>query len=102
MVERASLLKTQDDWEHFIEVVEGVATLRPNLLTAMLIACRSVKAKRIMLWTAREYGGNWYKPVVAKIDQITLGCGVRQLIKGGMYDQEYKITVPPHDEFKSS
>lgn len=93
LVEWASLLKTQDDWEHFIEVVEGMATLRPSLLTAMLIACRSVKAKRSMLWAAREYGRSWYKPVVAKIDQIDLGRGARQLIKGGMFDKEYKITV---------
>ncbi|NMY53079.1 type IV toxin-antitoxin system AbiEi family antitoxin domain-containing protein [Pseudomonas sp. WS 5011] len=94
LVEWASLLKTQDDWEHLIDVVEGMGTLRPHLLTAMLIACRSVKAKRAVLWTAREYGRSWYKPVVAKIDQIDLGSGARQLIKGGVFDHEYKITVP--------
>lgn len=100
LVEWASQLKTQDDWDHFIAVVEGIATLRQNLLTTMLIACRSVKAKRAMLWTAREYGLDWYRPVVAKIDQIDLGSGARQLIKGGMYDQEYKITVPRNENVK--
>ena len=62
----------------------------------MLIACRSVKAKRVILWTAREYGGSWYRAVVAKIGQIDLGSGARQLIRGGMFDHEYKITVPRH------
>lgn len=99
LVEWASLLKTQDDWDHLIEVVKGMGTLRPRLLFSMLIACRSIKAKRAMLWTAREYGGSWYRHVVDKIDQIDLGSGARQLIKGGVFDQEYKITVPRHEGY---
>lgn len=93
LIEWANDLKEINDWYHFMEVVEGIGTLRPGRLVGLLTACKSIKAKRILLWAARESGANWYKPVANKITLVDLGTGVRQLVKGGTYDKEFKITV---------
>ena len=77
-------------------MMEGAANLKPALLQSLLQECRQVKAKRLFLWMAREQRHSWYRHIDrAKID---LGSGKRQIVKGGVFDDEFSITVPGKDE----
>jgi len=93
LLEWASLLEGEADWRHFYEVMEGMPSLRPKLVQAMLKACRSVKAKRIFLWMGKRLDASWYRAVKRDMSGIDLGKGKRQLIPGGALDTEYQITV---------
>jgi hypothetical protein len=74
------------------KLVEGLTTLRPRRLTALLAVCRSVKVKRLALWFADRHRLPW----ATHLDrgQIDLGAGNRVLVPGGRLDRTYKITVP--------
>ena len=77
-------------------MMEGAVNLRPTLLQSLLQDCRQVKAKRLFLWITREQGHPWYRHIdQAKID---LGSGKRQIVKGGVLDDEFLITVPKKKE----
>ena len=77
-------------------MMEAAANLRPALVQSLLQECRQVKAKRLFLWIARQQGHPWYRHIdQAKVD---LGSGKRQLVKGGVLDNEFLITVPRKDE----
>jgi len=78
---------------HQVDVVmEGMTSLRPQLLGKLLKECRSVKVKRLFLWYAERRGHAWLK----HLDQssIDLGHGKRQLVPAGRFDTRYQITLP--------
>ncbi len=76
--------------------MENVGTLRPQLVQLLLEQCRSVKVKRLFLWSAEHVGHAWAEQVDPK--RVDLGCGKRQLYKGGSLDPKYEITVPQAEE----
>ncbi|MCX5794868.1 MAG: type IV toxin-antitoxin system AbiEi family antitoxin [Elusimicrobia bacterium] len=73
-------------------LMEGLTTLRPQLVQGLLEACRSVKAKRLFLLLAELCEHSW----AAKLDlkRVNLGKGKRMLAKHGHLDPKYLITVP--------
>ena len=73
-------------------LVEGLTTLSPRRLSALLAACRSVKVKRLALWFAERHAMAWAKRL--DLAGIDLGQGNRVLVPGGRLDRTYKITVP--------
>ena len=78
--------------EHSVELIDGLSTLRPQVLQELLEACRSVKVKRLFLWAAEAAGHDWFAKVA--LDRVDLGKGNRQLYHGGGFDAKYRITVP--------
>jgi hypothetical protein len=79
-------------FQHGAELFEGLTTLRPKLAQTLLMACRSVKAKRLFLYFADQYRHAWTRQLRA--DEIDIGSGKRQIVKGGELDPEFLITVP--------
>ena len=73
-------------------LAEGLSTLSPRRLSALLADCRSVKVKRLALWLADRHAHAWAKRLDR--DRIDLGSGNRVLEPGGRLDRTYKITVP--------
>lgn len=71
---------------------EGAVNLRPNLLKELLRCCKQVKAKRLFLWFSDRHDHSWRKEL--EISGIDLGRGKRMLVKGGVFDAAYQITVP--------
>lgn len=96
-LERA-ILETLDEvprtvsFQHGAELFEGLTTLRPKLVEALLIACRSVKAKRLFLYFAKQHGHAWARRLATA--DIDTGSGKRQIVPGGELDPEFLITVP--------
>jgi len=71
---------------------EGAVNLRPNLLGELLTRCKQVKAKRLFLWFSDRHDHAWRKEL--ETEGIDLGRGKRMLVKGGVFDAAYQITIP--------
>jgi len=79
-------------FQHGAELFEGLTTLKPKLMEALLTACRSVKAKRLFLYFAGQHPHAWTKRIhTADID---IGSGKRQIVPHGELDPQFQITVP--------
>lgn len=73
-------------------ILEGLRTLRPKTMQALLEACTSVKVRRLFLYLAKRAD----LPVMRYLDRsrISLGSGDRMLVSGGVYVSEFGLTVP--------
>jgi len=96
IMEEMCLARTNDDIDHSIQLMETLGTLRPQLVQLLLEQCTSVKVKRLFLWSAEHVGHAWAERLDSK--RVDLGCGKRQLYKGGSLDPKYEITVPQPEE----
>lgn len=79
-------------FEHAEELLQGMTSLSPKKLTALLHACSNVKVKRLFFWLAERVGYSW----VNKLDyrEFNLGKGKRVIAVKGKLDNKYLITVP--------
>lgn len=73
-------------------LMQGLATLRPQLVSTLLQHCGSIKAKRLFLALADRHHHAW----VAHLDLqfVNLGSGKRVLVRGGKLNTKYQITMP--------
>lgn len=93
MMECLSLCPNEFPLTEAYELMEGLATLRPKQVQALLEGCKSIKVKRLFLYFAERAGHSWFK----YIDQtkIDLGSGNRSLTKdGGILVPKYKLSLP--------
>lgn len=74
------------------QLMEGLNNLRPNLVQNLLESCTSIKVKRLFLYLAEKANHSWVKHL--NIEKIDLGSGKRSIVKNGLYNSKYKITVP--------
>ena len=73
-------------------VFEGLVSLRPTQLDALLSTCRSVKVRRLFFVFADRHRHAWRKYLdTSKID---FGSGPRALVSGGKLHPTYRISVP--------
>ena len=92
ILEVIHLATTNEGFDHAVELIAGLTTLRPTMLQTLLENCRSVKVKRFFLWAAEHAGHKWFENIdTAKID---LGKGKRVLYRGGEMNPKYQMTVP--------
>ena len=73
-------------------VMEGLSTLSPARMQALLADCRNVKVKRLFFYFADRHKHAWLKQLDRKA--VDLGSGKRVLDKCGRYDPVHMITVP--------
>ena len=74
------------------EIMQGLNTLQPGEVRQLLMQCKSVKVKRLFLFLAGKAGHNWFSKL--DIGEIDLGKGKRRLVKNGIYNARYQITLP--------
>jgi hypothetical protein len=74
------------------QLMENLATLRPNALQKLLEHCNSVRVKRLFMMFAHESGHPWAKRLDSAL--IDLGEGIRSLSPNGVYIPEYRVVVP--------
>ena len=79
-------------FENLDKVFEGLASLRPRRLKALLTACRSVKVRRLFFVFADKHRHAWRKHLDAS--GIDFGSGPRALVEGGRFHPTYRIYVP--------
>lgn len=92
MLECLHLAPQEFDLAECFQVMEGLGTLRPDLVNDLLKTCTSIKAKRLFLYMAEKANHQWLQFVdTAGLD---LGSGERSLSKGGVYVPKYHLVVP--------
>ncbi|MGZ3745197.1 MAG: type IV toxin-antitoxin system AbiEi family antitoxin domain-containing protein [Pseudobdellovibrionaceae bacterium] len=74
------------------ELMENLITLRPSVVQNLLENCTSIKVKRLFLHFAEKVNHPWYKKINQK--KIDLGVGKRVVLKNGVFDKKFNITVP--------
>ena len=92
ILEALDELPRRANFENLDKIFEGLTSLRPNQLMALLTACRSVKVRRLFLVFADKHQHRWRKYLdTSKID---CGSGPRALAAGGKLHPTYRIYVP--------
>lgn len=74
------------------QLLSGLTNLRPKLVQELLEKCSSIKVKRLFLYLARKTGHQWFDFIDKS--SIDLGQGDRSIVKNGVYNSIYKITIP--------
>jgi hypothetical protein len=92
IMETLYLVPDKQGFDEAFRLMEGLTTLRPDLVQQVLEQCSSVKVKRLFLYMAERAGHAWLSGL--NINQIDLGKGKRMLHKGGTFVAKYGITVP--------
>lgn len=71
---------------------ETATTLRPKLVNQLLSACSKVQVNRLFLWFAKRHKLQCFDSL--KLSDINLGSGKRMIVRDGVLDKEFHITVP--------
>ena len=92
MFEMLYCLPKFQGFEEAERIIEGLQTLRPEVIQVLLEACKSIKVKRLVLYFADRLNLPWF----SKLDTsyVNLGSGKRVIVKNGKLDKKYNITVP--------
>jgi hypothetical protein len=73
-------------------IMEQLTTLRSDVLQRLLESTDCYRVKRIFMYMAEKAGHYWFKEL--NLDKIELGSSKLQLVKNGVYNAKYKITIP--------
>ncbi len=85
-------LPERTSFHHVDKIMEGLPGLRPRKMQQLLLDCSSIKVKRLFFFFADRQRHAWLKHLDK--NAINLGTGKRHLVKGGILDPVYHITVP--------
>lgn len=92
VLEMLHLVPVYQGFDEAMKIIEGLMTLRPQLMQQLLEKCSSIKVKRLFLYIGEKN----QLPIMDKLDQnkIDVGKGKRSIIPNGRLDKKYLITVP--------
>jgi len=71
--------------------MEGLNNIRPTLVQGLLENCQSIKVKRLFLYLAEKAGHQWFSSL--ELEKINLGKGKRSIVKNGVLNKKYAITI---------
>ncbi|WP_320234606.1 type IV toxin-antitoxin system AbiEi family antitoxin domain-containing protein [Mesorhizobium montanum] len=92
IMEALDELPDNESFHNLDMVFEGLATLSPRRLTALLQSCRKIKVIRLFFVFADRHNHAWRQHL--NPDEFQLGTGDRALVKGGKIHPRYRIMVP--------
>ena len=72
--------------------MSGLVNLRPDILQKLLEGCNSIKVKRLFLYMSKKANHQWGN--FLNLKTVDLGQGDRSIVKNGVYDPKFRITVP--------
>ncbi len=95
IMELLHLVPNRQSYEEALQLMGSLTAVRAEIIQVLLEKCNSIKVKRVFMVMAREYNYSWFN----KIDKsrINFGKGKRELVKGGILDPEYQITIPANE-----
>jgi hypothetical protein len=73
-------------------LMQGLVNVRPARVMSLLMACASVKVKRLFLALAERHQHQWL--AYLDLTKVDLGKGKRMLAPGGRLHPKYLITLP--------
>ncbi|NLC28588.1 MAG: hypothetical protein GX780_07440, partial [Campylobacteraceae bacterium] len=62
------------------------------LVNELLVMCENIRVKRLFLFLTNYFNHPWAKHI--KKDNLELGVERMQVVKNGVFDNEFLITVP--------
>jgi hypothetical protein len=80
--------------EHADQLLQGMTSLSPRSLQALLEQCHNIKVRRLFFWLADRHQHPWLEKLHR--EKIDLGAGKRMLVKEGKLDKKYNITIPKY------
>lgn len=92
ILETLYLVPDRQGFDEAFKLLEMLPALRPDLLNQLLQKCSSIKTKRLFLFMANRLSYPWYG--MLERNSINLGSGKRQIVRDGVLDKEYLITIP--------
>jgi hypothetical protein len=92
LLEVLTEVPTTVSFEHADALMQGLSSLSPRKIDALLRACRNIKVKRLFLWLAERNGHAWFKRLAP--DSYDLGSGKRVIAQQGRLHPRWSITVP--------
>ncbi|RKY82477.1 hypothetical protein DRQ07_01230 [candidate division KSB1 bacterium] len=98
-MEMCYLIPRLQEFEEAGEIIENLTVLRPGIVQLLLENCRFIKVKRLFLYFADRAGHDWFNEL--NLANINLGSGQRQIIKDGILDKKYLITIPKKSGYES-
>lgn len=91
-MEMLYLVPTAQSFDEAAKIIEGLTTLRPQIVQELLETCTSIKVKRLFLFMSEKSKHQWFYNL--KTDGVNLGSGKRMVVQNGMLNKKYHITVP--------
>ena len=85
-------LRSAADFDDVDIIFRSVTLVSPPLMTEVLVACQSIKLRRLFFVFADRHPHGYLRLMDRSL--IDLGSGPRTLIKGGSIHPQYRITVP--------
>jgi hypothetical protein len=80
------------DYTDLYYVMEQLTTLRSDVLQRILEGVNNYRVKRIFMYMAEKAEHYWFQGL--NLDRIDLGSSKLQLVKNGVYNAKYKMTIP--------
>ena len=74
------------------QIMSGLVNLRPDVIQSLLEGCNSVKVKRLFLLMSKKTNHQWAQ--FLDLSSVDLGQGDRSIVKNGVYDPKFRITIP--------
>ena len=74
------------------QIMSGLVNLRPDMIQKLLEGCNSIKVKRLFLYMSKKTNHQWGQ--FLDLSSVDLGQGDRSIVKNGVYDPKFRITVP--------
>lgn len=96
ILEYIDQLDLKNSFESLENHMQGLITLRSQKVQKLLEKCRSVKVKRVFLYLSESLQLPFFKKLDLK--KINLGSGKRLIVKNGVFNTKYQITVPKPKE----
>lgn len=92
MFEMTMLINSEQSFYEVYEATERIKVLSPKKIQKLLESSGSVKVNRLVLFILEENQNKIFKEL--DLSEVRLGSGKRSIIKDGLYNSKYKITVP--------
>jgi N-acetylglutamate synthase-like GNAT family acetyltransferase len=83
------LVPDKQDLVECFHLMESMNNIRPTLVQELLEKCESIKVKRLFLYLAENH--DWFNRL--NLEKVDLGKGKRSIVKNGVYNSKYQITV---------
>ena len=99
-LEMMHLVPDVQGFDEAYRIMENLTSLRPDLVQRLLESCQSIKAKRLFLMMAERAGHDWVDELDLKT--VHLGTGKRVIVKDGVLNKKYQITVEAESGFLDS
>ena len=86
------LAPEKQDLMEAYQIMSGLVNLRPDMIQSILEGCNSVKVKRLFLLMSKKANHQWGQ--FLNLSSVNLGHGDRSIVKNGIYDPAFRITIP--------